>query len=207
MTEIYIARHGQTEWNREGIIQGCMDSKLTDIGIIGAELLNKRVKDLEIDYIISSPLGRAYNTAKIIKGDRDIEIIKCDGLKEICCGDFEGHRFMDLSEEYPEEFSKIRENPFDNRYPNGENLSEFFDRVAKCFKDIIEKYKNNKILIVAHGGTIKCIQAFIRNRKIDNKWFDSVVENCSFTHLKIIDGDIKVCVFNDITHLEEASFA
>jgi broad specificity phosphatase PhoE len=90
MTKIYFTRHGETVWNRQGRFQGHKNSDLTDKGILAAELLSYRVEDIELDYIVSSPLMRAYNTAEIVRGNKDIEIIKHEGLKEINLGNIKG---------------------------------------------------------------------------------------------------------------------
>lgn len=203
MIDIYITRHGQTVWNKEGKIQGNKNSALTEDGILGAELMCEKMRDIEIDYIISSPIERAMKTAQIIKGEKEVPIIECDGLKEINCGDFEGVKFEDISIKFPEEFKKVRDNPFKNRYPNGENLIDFYERVINSFNNIVEQYEGKRILIVGHGGTIKCIETFINNKKIGKGWFESIVENCSFTHLIVNNNQININVFNDTTHLNE----
>lgn len=86
MTKIYLTRHGETVWNRQRRFQGHKNSELTDKGILAAELLADRIEDIELDYIVSSPLLRAYNTAEIARGNKDVQIIKYDGLKEINLG-------------------------------------------------------------------------------------------------------------------------
>ena len=204
MTDIYITRHGQTIWNKEGKIQGSLNSDLTEKGVMGAELLSERIKGMKIDYIISSPIERALKTAQIARGQKDVEIIKYDGLKEIDCGDFEGKLLEDVAENHPEIYKKIVEDPFKTRYPNGENLTEFYERVVNCFKTILEDYKNKTILIVGHGGTIRAIEAYVKNEKIQNSWFMDIVENCSLSHLIANEDKIDIDFYNDTTHLEAA---
>lgn len=203
MTRIYITRHGETEWNKQRRFQGSKNSELTDKGILGAELLAARIEDIELDCIISSPLKRAYHTASIVKGNKNLEIIKYDGLMEINLGDFEGMSWDEIHEKSPEAISKITADPFTNRYPNGENLNEFYNRVEKAFLEIIEKCRNKRVLIVAHGGTIKCIESYIRKFKINEDWIGNVVQNCSLSCYDISDdNEIKEVFFNDIEHLK-----
>ncbi|EQB85893.1 hypothetical protein M918_16965 [Clostridium sp. BL8] len=76
MTRLYITRHGETLWNTEGRMQGWNDSPLTDLGIKQAEWLRDRIQDEKIDAIYSSPSNRAFKTAEIVRGGREIEIIK-----------------------------------------------------------------------------------------------------------------------------------
>mgnify|MGYP000877802527 CR=1 FL=1 len=202
MTKIYITRHGETEWNRQHRFQGNKNSELTENGLLGAELLSERMEDIELDYIISSPLKRAYHTAEIVKGNKDIQIIKNEGLKEINLGDFEGMKYDEINEFSSDILKKIKDNPFDNRYPNGENLIEFYNRVEKSFKKVIEEYKGKSVLIVAHGGTIKCIECFFRNLKISRDWMNSVVHNCSLTYIEVNENNsIKEIFYNNTEHL------
>lgn len=203
MTKIYLTRHGETEWNRQLKFQGHKNSDLTEKGILAAELLADRIEEIDIDYIISSPLMRAYNTAEIAKGNKDIEIIKHEGLMEINLGDFEGLSYTEIKAENPEILELIEKDPLNNRYPNGENLKEFYNRVMKAFKEIIDKYKNKTILIVAHGGTLKCIEAYIRGFILSNDWIGNVVKNCSLSYIEVNENnEIKEIFYNDTQHLE-----
>lgn len=202
MTIIYITRHGETEWNRQCRFQGSKNSELTEKGILGAELLSHRIEEIDLDYIISSPLKRAYHTAEIAKGNKNIEIIKHSGFQEISLGDFEGMRYDEIMISNEDALKKIEENPFENRYPNGENLHEFYNRVVSAFNEVVEKYKGKKTLIVAHGGTIKCIESYINKLKINKNWMESVVENCSLSCIEIDDNNqIKRIFYNDTEHL------
>ena len=203
MTRIYFTRHGETEWNRQLRFQGNKNSELTEKGILAAELLSSRIEEIELDCIISSPLKRAYHTAEIVRGNKDIEIIKLDGFKEINLGDFEGMRYDEIALSCSETLCEIENDPFNNRYPNGENLFEFYKRVEKSFKDVIENYKNKNTLIVAHGGTIKCIESYIRNFQINKDWMGTVVKNCSLSCIEVDENyKIKEIFYNDTEHLE-----
>lgn len=204
MTIIYITRHGETKWNKESRFQGNLNSDLTEKGIMGAELLSFRMENIELDYIIASPLKRAYETAEVIRGNKNIEIIADDGLKEINLGDFEGMTLKEIQSIYNEQFIQLQEDPFNNSYPNGESLIEFYDRVVNSFKGIIEKYKGKKILIVAHGGTVKCIECYYHNKKINKDWMMGVVKNCSLTCIEVDDNNkIKEIYYNSTEHLED----
>ena len=203
MTKIYFTRHGETVWNRQGRFQGHKNSDLTDKGILAAELLSYRVEDIELDYIVSSPLMRAYNTAEIVRGNKDIEIIKHEGLKEINLGDFEGMSYLEIKKKHGDLLAQIEKDPFNNHYPKGENLKEFYERVVEAFKEITDKYRNKTVLIVAHGGTIKCIEAYIRKFKLSSDWMGNVVQNCSLYCIEVDDGgQIKEVFYNDTSHLE-----
>jgi probable phosphoglycerate mutase len=202
MTTIYITRHGETEWNRQCRFQGSMNSELTEKGILAAELLSERIENIDLDCIIASPIKRAYHTAEIVRGSKDIEIIKNEGFKEINLGDFEGMKYDEISKSCGDVLKAIEEDPFANRYPNGENLMEFYKRVEKAFKEVIEKYKGKRTLIVAHGGTIKCIECYFRDTKINKDWMKNVVHNCSLTCIEVDENkNIKEILYDNTDHL------
>ncbi len=138
-TIIYLTRHGQTLWNIENRLQGRGNSKLTEEGKGRAEMLSKRMKNIHIDTIYSSPLERAFITANIIKGDRDIEIITDDGLMEMCFGDYEGKKTEEIIRENPNwDLKLIMKGDTKLVAPNGETLEEVRKRVANSMDKIIK---------------------------------------------------------------------
>ena len=97
--EIYIVRHGQTMWNKEKRLQGSVDIELNENGKELAVITGKNLMDTHIDMIYSSPLKRAHETAKLIRGDRDIKIITDDRLRELNFGSMEGESYEKLYQE------------------------------------------------------------------------------------------------------------
>ena len=95
MTKIYITRHGETQFNAEVKAQGWVDSPLTSVGIENAEALKRRLDNVDIDVIYTSPLGRAKTTAEILRGNRPIQIIQDDRLKEYRYGIIDGKPYED----------------------------------------------------------------------------------------------------------------
>ncbi|WP_412973888.1 histidine phosphatase family protein [Paenibacillus sp. OAS669] len=91
-TTLYLTRHGETEWNVEGKLQGHKDSPLTNLGKRQAKWLGASLKEIEFDAIYSSPSPRTYQTAEIIREERKIELSSCDSLKEIGLGSWEGQK-------------------------------------------------------------------------------------------------------------------
>ena len=143
---IYIVRHGQTEWNVLGKVQGKQDICLNEKGREQALLTKKYLDNKEIDLIIVSPLKRALETAEIINKDRNIPMIVDNRIKERDFGEFEG-----------QEFTLLDTKPFwdyyiNEEYKEAESVQEFFKRVYDFLDDIIIKYKDKNVLIVAHGG-------------------------------------------------------
>ncbi|SHJ53428.1 probable phosphoglycerate mutase [Dethiosulfatibacter aminovorans DSM 17477] len=201
--KVYITRHGETEWNIQGKIQGFLDSPLTEQGLWGADRLSEAIKAKKIDYIIASPLMRAFRTAKIAAGDSNIPVLTSDSLKEINCGDFQGYGFKEVWEVYPELKDIIKMDPYNFKYPGGESLKEFNERVIGGFESILEEYKDSNILLVGHGGTIKCITNYIFKEGDSKSWFVNVVDNCSLTEFDYDSGEFTLVDFNNTEHMKD----
>ena len=101
---IYLARHGETEWNEKGILQGTMDSPLTKKGILEAETLRDTLKEVVFDKVFCSYLERSRKTAEIICEGKDVDIISLDGLQEINYGSWQGTLVSEIKEKHPETF-------------------------------------------------------------------------------------------------------
>ena len=141
-TIIYLTRHGQTLWNIEKRLQGRGNSPLTEDGIERAKELRDRIKNIHIDIIYSSPIERALNTANIIKGDKDVEVVTDDGLMEMCFGDYEGRKTDEVMQENSSwDISLIIKGNTKLSAPNGETLEEVRNRVSITMDRIIEKMR------------------------------------------------------------------
>ena len=143
---IYIVRHGQTEWNVLGKVQGKQDICLNEKGKEQALLTKKDLDNKEIDLIIVSPLKRALETAEIINKDRNLPMIIDERIKERDFGEFEGTNFVDFD---TKDFWNYYRN---EEYKEAESIQEFFKRIYDFLDDIIVKYKDKNVLLVTHGG-------------------------------------------------------
>lgn len=199
MTTIYITRHGQTVWNIDYRFQGQKDSDLTEKGINQAKLLSERMKDVHIDCIYTSPLKRTVETAKIIRGNRDIDIIKEDGFKELSFGDYEGRTKEELElEGRGEEISAVFNYEEDAKAPNGESLRELYHRISESLNKVLEKEKGKTIFIVTHGAALLAIYKYFSE---DNMYYPKVMGQTSLTKV-IHDGNtFKFELVNDDEHL------
>lgn len=145
----FLIRHGQTHWNKNGIMHGQYDIPLNNTGINQAKKLSINLKNYYFDICFCSPLIRARSTAiEILKYHRNTKIIYDDRLKELNKGLLEGKHLNS------EKLLKDEDHKILNKYKI-ESKKEFFNRVSKFIDEIEIKYKNKKILIVSHSGTIK----------------------------------------------------
>lgn len=199
---IYIARHGETKWNREGRMQGFKNSDLTEEGISNAKSLGESLKNIDFDYIYSSPLGRALDTAKYIRKDDSINIILDDSLKELNLGLWEGMTYEEIKEKYPTQYNNFREHPELFESQGGEKFSELIKRVEEGLSNIIKDEDHENILIVTHTCVIKAIAIIVKGEDVKNFWNPPFINNASLTILEVIDKEIKVLLEADVSHLK-----
>lgn len=180
--EIYIVRHGETVWNKEKRLQGTTDIELSEAGRELAIISGKNLQDTKIDRIFSSPLKRAYETASLIKGSRNMEIETDDRIRELNFGSFEGQRYDDLSRDKSTTFEHFFTNPelfvADSK---GESLVDLIKRAGAFMKDKIEPLENTceRVMIVAHGALNKAIMSYIKGHDVSFFWSGGLQKNCN----------------------------
>lgn len=203
MTEIYLSRHGQTIWNLSKRLQGSANSELTPNGIERAKILARRLNNIDLDCIYTSPIKRAYETAVILKGNKNIDIICEEGLRELSFGDYEGYTEEELlKENRGYEISKIFNGDIETRCPNGESLKELYSRVNIALDKILIKEKNKKILIVSHGMALKAIVNYFRE---DDNFFDIIMGQVTLSKVIEDNNKFKFEFINDGSHFGEES--
>lgn len=171
---IYIVRHGQTEWNSQKRIQGRADTSLNELGKKQAFETKNLLSDIDIDLIICSPLTRAKQTAEIINSNREIEIIYDNRITERNFGKIEGHKINDYN------FNEFWDYNKNIKYEDIETMHELFDRVYGFIEDMISKYKNKNILIVSHGGVGLPFYCYFNKEIPDGSLFEAGLQlkNC-----------------------------
>ena len=141
MTKIILIRHGVTDWNAEGKIQGQSDTQLSSEGMYQARMLIAYFPFETIDAIYSSNLQRAMKTAEFIANKFKLEVIPVRELREIDFGNWEGRSFEDVAKEEPAEFKKFFVQPDMLMFKGGESFAEVQSRAMLSLKKIV-KFKN-----------------------------------------------------------------
>ena len=155
---ICIARHGETDWNKSGILQGWFDVPINDLGRSQAHALAANLANANFDAIWSSPLARARETAEIVAAALQLRPPTChDGLKEKHFGAIQGIPKSELAELDPALLEQIlRRNPA-AEFVGGEGLDEFVDRVLGAFEDIGTLHAGERVLVVTHGWVMDVV--------------------------------------------------
>ena len=197
---IYIVRHGQTEWNLLGKTQGHGNSDLTPKGIEQAELLADSMTKYPIDYIYSSDLGRAYQTAEIIGNKLNIEVEKTEALREMNFGTWEGRIIKDIIEEDPELYKMWRNEPHLAKIPQGETLSQIKERTDAFIKEINEKYDGKHIVLVTHSLCARIMLLSFLDSDVKNIYRINQA-NTALNIIELRDYGPVVMNMNDTTHI------
>ena len=152
---IYFIRHGETDYNKQGRVQGWLDVPLNETGILQAEKASEKLKNYSFDLIVSSPLIRAKTTAEKINKYHNVEIKLDSRLREYNVGSRQGELFTEREKQF---FIESLINP---KEYGAETYDEFRDRVILAIKEIQNLNKN--VLIVSHGGVYRVILRYLSN--------------------------------------------
>ena len=184
--KIYIIRHGETDMNAKGVMQGRMNSKLNESGIKLAYLTGQAMKGISFDCCISSPLDRAMETAKIIlkESGNDLPIEIDERLLEIDFGDMEGRKLSEMGEAgllfYNDPFSFPGFN-------NGERIQDVCERTQDFLKELIKKDNGKTCFISTHGCAMRAMTNFLIENT-DDFWCGHAPYNCSVTIIEAENG-------------------
>lgn len=148
---LYIVRHGQTEWNVAARMQGHMDSALTDLGRVQADVHGRTLAGLGgVEAIVASPLGRTRETAEIVNAHLTAPLHHDAALMERDCGAWSGLTLTEIETAYPEEWRARNDDPYFHRPPEGENLEDMEARVSAFLEAVLGRAGNN-LALVTHG--------------------------------------------------------
>lgn len=157
--KLYVARHGETDWNSEHRMQGWIDIPLNAVGLEQAETLAGRLTEAGIrpDRIYASPLTRAGQTAAPMAERAGLPVILLDGLKEIGFGEWEGLIYNDeIAARDPDIYAAWRADRYHNAAPGGENCQTVIGRLVPAMKRILDD-GDGTVLVVMHGAVLKTL--------------------------------------------------
>lgn len=160
---ICIVRHGETDWNKRGVLQGWLDVPINDLGRRQAHALAESLVDVGVTAVWTSPLVRAKETADIVAAHLHLPppFIHA-GLKEKNFGAVQGIPKDELAELNPALLEQIvRRNPA-AVFVGGESMDEFADRVLAAFDEIAGLCGDNRVLVITHGWVMDVVTRHLR---------------------------------------------
>lgn len=199
---LYITRHGETEWNKAGKMQGWQNSNLTEKGIANAKKLGESLKDIEFDCIYSSPLGRALDTAKYIRGSKTTQIILKDSLKEMGFGCWEGVDHNEVERLYPVQRHNFWSKPHLYEPVDGESYQQLISRVEALLKEVTGDKSAGNVLIVTHAAVKKAIYSILKGLPLEEFWGPPYMHDTCLTVLEITESGIRWILEGDISHMD-----
>lgn len=198
-TTIILARHGETEWNRQRRAQGKSDIPLSEVGIKQAKALAKKLQGIGITHIYSSTLTRASHTARIVAEALSLSFEEHEGFNERDLGVFEGKTWEEISKE----FTGSGEELIATDILESEEIAVFQKRVTKTIHEIIEKHRGEKVLVVCHGGVlytlVKHLKKIPRKKPLGVKFPNTSVSIFHFEQKRVIEETIA-----DTSHFNQA---
>ncbi|HEY3561810.1 MAG TPA: histidine phosphatase family protein [Kribbella sp.] len=146
---VYLARHGQTEWNVAGRRQGRLDSPLTPHGVEQANRNARLLAGEGIDAVFSSPLGRAHRTATVISSELGLPMLIADDLAEIDHGSWSGLTTTEIDARWPGERAAREQDKYTFRFPAGESYADAEVRAGRALAEIAQSGVRRP-LVVSH---------------------------------------------------------
>ena len=200
MGTLLIVRHGETDWNAEGRIQGHTDIGLSDTGAEQARLLGARLASMGIDVAYCSDMKRTSETAAFALGDRDVVINRTPRLREYDKGSYEGLTLPEIKAQFPEDYPRYLEKNLDYAPAGGETTRGVSLRMAEVFGEIKAKHLNETVLVVGHGGSLRAGMVSLLRMPLEGNW-SFVFGNCSLTMVDTFEDNAVLRLFNDNSHL------
>jgi 2,3-bisphosphoglycerate-dependent phosphoglycerate mutase len=169
MTTLLLARHGETDWNRELRIQGSSDIALNELGREQARALAEELADVPLDAIYASDLSRARATAAAVAATHGLDVALDSRLRERSFGSWEGLTREDIAT-FPE----------GSRH-DGESDEQVRARVLEAVQEIARAHPGQQVLVVSHGGALNTLWHHALGVRVE-RW-----ENCAVYKLAIRD--------------------
>jgi probable phosphoglycerate mutase len=158
VTTILLARHGETDWNREGRFQGWADPPLNATGRAQAVDLSVALMAEELAAVYSSPLRRAHETAEVVAASHGLEPLTVEALREVDVGSWSGLTRAEIEERFPQQYARWL--GYGQGWTDGETYDAMAERVVAALLELAVAHRGERILAVTHGGPMRAASAF-----------------------------------------------
>jgi broad specificity phosphatase PhoE len=157
VTTIFLARHGESDWNAEWRWQGHADRALTERGRAQAHALAERLRETELDAVYASDLTRARETARAVADAQELPLRTLADLREVDVGSWSGLTRTEAEERFPEDYERwLHGGP---GWRDGESYEQMSRRVVGTVLRLAREHDPGRILVVSHGGPIRAVHA------------------------------------------------
>ncbi|MCA1899194.1 MAG: alpha-ribazole phosphatase [Chloroflexi bacterium] len=202
---LFLIRHGQTDWNLEQRFQGQSDVPLNAAGRKQAAALAERLAAETFDAVYSSDLQRAAETANIIcKSEWNSDLHPDPRLREVNFGDWEGLTYEEIKAKHPEALAAWEADIFKYAPPNGETLEGLALRVQAALGELRAKHEGQRIMVVAHGGTLQTLICLALDLPPAMYW-QFHLSTASLSELAFYPAGAILNSLNDTSHLPKSA--
>jgi broad specificity phosphatase PhoE len=187
-TELYLVRHGETDWNRQRRIQGLTDIPLNDTGRAQARATGELLARRRWDGVFASPLSRAFETASIIAAELGLpDPERVDALVERNYGEAEGLDFREIERRYPDR----------NGVPGQESRDDVVGRVVPALRSLAAAHPDQSLVVVSHGGAIRAVLT-----AVEPSASHGMITNGSVHSFRFADDELRLIAFDDPIEVE-----
>jgi probable phosphoglycerate mutase len=204
MTEIWLIRHGETDWNRARRLQGWQDTPLNAHGLNQARRLAERLErdasNGPFAAIYSSDLRRAHDTALPVSERLGLRVRSEPGLRERCYGVLEGVTMDRMDIEQPDAAAAWKSRDPDRSLDGGETLRQFHNRVVATVEDVAERHRGARVLLFTHGGVLDIVWRHAHGIPLTHAR-DAALLNAGVNRIAVENRRWRVMGWGDIAHI------
>jgi len=199
-----MVRHGRTEFNRDGRVQGHSQTELDEEGLSQARKLRDRLAGETFVGAWSSDLVRAQQMAQTILGNHHIVAASSPELREFSYGRWEGMTVPEIREKFDDDFSRIMSGDHDFAPPDGESVTQLLERTGHFVQQIKAQVSEGNVLVVCHGGSLRGLVVRLMGLPAATFW-SLKVDLASLSVVEVYPSRSVLALFNDTSHLKCAA--
>ncbi|MFQ5874161.1 MAG: histidine phosphatase family protein [Dehalococcoidia bacterium] len=199
---LILVRHGETDANREGRVQGAGNARLNATGRSQASALGRRLASYDLEAVYSSPQSRALETAEAIAQHHGLPVTTLEGLREMDLGELDGLRGEELRNRYPDFMKEWDRNISSLRMPGGESVAELQVRAWASIESIAERHPQGVVVAVSHNFAIQSVLCKALGLALDS--FRKIRHDLgAISILELGEGTPVLVTMNDRCHRDE----
>lgn len=202
ITRLCLVRHGETEWNAEGRVQGQTDIPLSAYGLAQAEAAAQVLGGQDFSAVYSSDLLRVRQTAEPSVRRLALPLQLDPALRERHYGIFERLLYTEVRSRYPEHYARFQSKDPDYDFETGESLRTFFERTLSAVKSIAERHPAEQVLVFTHGGVLDMVYRHARSLGLAAPR-EHGIPNCGVNWVEISTRGWDVQCWADVAHLAQ----
>ena len=202
-TRLCLVRHGETDWNAAGRVQGQLDVPLNETGRVQARAVASVLGDESFAAIYSSDLVRVQQTAAPVAQRLGLEVFLDARLRERHYGVFQGMTYAEAKERIPEGYARFRAKDPEYDFGTGESLGSFNERSLLFIQELVRRHEGEDLLLFTHGGILEMVYRHATGRGLSTPR-DFEIPNAALNRIEIGPAGWRIAAWADVGHLSVA---